>query len=48
MWLDNLDPDWEAAKFHGEASKIGRVSLNKTGSAMGEIMCLCCHQVIEK
>ena len=48
MWLDDLDPDWQAAKFHGEASKIGKIPINKSDSAMSGIMCRCCHQIIEK
>lgn len=43
MDLDQLDPDWEFALMHGEASKVGIRSKNKK-----ILVCRCCLNAVFK
>jgi len=41
MSLDQLDPDWELAKQHGQACMAGVPK--QIGSSNNILVCSCCH-----
>lgn len=48
FYMHELNPDWEAARKHGEASKTGRETETTPAGNANIETCPCCHEVIEK
>lgn len=46
--LDKLDPNWEVAARHGEASKVGINPLKKGSSGGTQAVCECCFNIVYK
>lgn len=44
--LDRLDPDWDLAAQHGQASKTGKVSSTKRPGSTA--ICQCCLNIVYK
>ena len=44
--LDRLDPDWNLATRHGEASKPGLKPEAGEGQKMSNFACKCCFELI--